>query len=634
MFGTPTPLKHLSLAMIDSDAPIATDLLAAMEVVHLIENRHHETVGEFPGKRYQIIHQKLEHRLKKIRHYFDETIQPSAPTGPVALQALEQAAQQIQQLWQTLSSYEEKIRSAREKIQHHRQLTNSLSRFKRLNIDLSWLSSENPFLTFFIGTVPHSELKELERALSLANTVIDRFYKTAEHDYIFVASEKEHQQDISEILSAASFHQLSIPQELRNHPQQIEAEIQQQIETHQALCDQYNGAIQTLITENHKLICNALTQLNGAAPFAEAASSFSGRGQLVILEGWVAANRAHEIDQQLQSRLKHPYLLTFGNPSAEQMSTVPSLQQHPRLLRPFQQLVNQFGVPRYGEVDPTQLFALSYTLMFGMMFGDVGHGAFIILSGFLLRDKIAGLFTFASFAGASSILFGFLYGSIFGFEHLIAPLWMSPMEDPTRMLLIALIWGIGFLTIAHLLSITNLWVIGKRDAAIWSGHGIAGLLFFFGGIFAAYRYIAQQQFGVLELSALLIPLSLILHYSWNRMAGSLSEKVLITLIEGIDKIINNLSSTLSFLRVAAFSLNHVALAAAVFTLAEMMDPLGHTITLILGNLFIIVLEGGIVAIQCLRLEYYEGFSRFFSGKGERFTPLKMETHAGHPPISG
>ena len=86
-----------------------------------------------------------------------------------------------------------------------------------------------------------------------------------------------------------------------------------------------------------------------------------------------------------------------------------------------------------------------------------------------------------------------------------------------------------------------------------------------------------------------------------------------------------MSGTLSFLRVAAFSLNHIALAAAVFAIAGMLGSVGHGITVVLGNIFIIVLEGAIVAIQCLRLEYYEGFSRFFSGKGRAFEPLKFET---------
>ena len=89
-------------------------------------------------------------------------------------------------------------------------------------------------------------------------------------------------------------------------------------------------------------------------------------------------------------------------------------------------------------------------------------------------------------------------------------------------------------------------------------------------------------------------------------------------------MISNVSGTLSFLRVAAFSLNHIALAAAVFSIAGMMDTTGHWITVVLGNVFIIVLEGAIVAIQVLRLEYYEGFSRFFSGKGKAFEPLKLD----------
>jgi V/A-type H+-transporting ATPase subunit I len=95
-------------------------------------------------------------------------------------------------------------------------------------------------------------------------------------------------------------------------------------------------------------------------------------------------------------------------------------------------------------------------------------------------------------------------------------------------------------------------------------------------------------------------------------------------VEGFETIINYVSNTLSFLRVAAFSLNHVALAIAVFTLADMLGTAGHWITILLGNIFIIVFEGAIVAIQVLRLEYYEGFSRFFSGDGREFRPLVLQ----------
>jgi vacuolar-type H+-ATPase subunit I/STV1 len=68
-----------------------------------------------------------------------------------------------------------------------------------------------------------------------------------------------------------------------------------------------------------------------------------------------------------------------------------------------------------------------------------------------------------------------------------------------------------------------------------------------------------------------------------------------------------------------------ALSIAVLTLAEMMGATGHVITVILGNVFVLVLEGGIVMIQVMRLQYYEGFSRYFSGEGHEFSPLRLRS---------
>jgi len=105
---------------------------------------------------------------------------------------------------------------------------------------------------------------------------------------------------------------------------------------------------------------------------------------------------------------------------------------------------------------------------------------------------------------------------------------------------------------------------------------------------------------------------------------------LIVFIETLDTVIVYLSNTLSFLRVSAFSLNHAALAIAIFTLADMLGAFGTVITLVLGNLFILVLEGGIVMIQVMRLQYYEGFSRYFSGDGHEFAPLRLRRGPAEP----
>ncbi len=628
MFDTPVEMQHISLTMMKDDAPVASIALAQMQVMHLIERKTADNpLSDSPALDYQQVFQHLNNRFKKIAHYLQDLDQKQvAKPRAVSFADLQQANKTVRSLWQEISAHEENMRIAKEKMHTANQLASSLSRFENLNTDLGKLSDTSLFLKIFIGTVPHSELKQLQRALSLANTVIDVFHHADIHDYVTVVTEIGHQQDILEILKSAGFHELTIPPELRSHPDKIKLEIQQQQQENQLVVQQELKAITDFLTRHQHELLQIKDLLALATPYAALANSLSGKGELVYLEGWVPVGNEAAINERLQATMTYPFITDFRSPTDDELPDVPSLQKTNRLLKPFAALVSQFGIPEYREIDPTQLFAFSYTLMFGMMFGDVGHGAVIIVMGFLLRKKIDGLMTFMTLAGLSSIVFGFFYGSLFGYEHIIHPIWMSPMEDPNRILLIALAWGIGFLIVANLLSIYNLLALKQQEQAIYSSRGIVGLAFFLGSIFAGYQFMVNQQLAGLEILAMFLPLSIILYKQWKHLEGNLFERLLVIAIEGLDNVINTLSSTLSFLRIAAFSLNHVALAAAVFTLANMMDSFGHGVAILLGNIFIIVLEGGIVAIQCLRLEYYEGFSRFFSGKGKRFNPLKIESN--------
>jgi V/A-type H+-transporting ATPase subunit I len=318
------------------------------------------------------------------------------------------------------------------------------------------------------------------------------------------------------------------------------------------------------------------------------------------------------------------------DPLPEERRLVPSALHHPRLLRPFFALVKNYGTPRYGEIDPTLLFAVTYVAMFGMMFGDVGQGAVIAAAGIFLRRRLGSFAPFVLALGLSSVAFGFIYGSVFGYEGtIIHPLWMSPLHDPILMLNVALFWGMGFIVLATALTVRNRLVERDYRQALLDSKGLAGLLFYLGMIFALFRGLGliyggiRGEFGLTEQLAVALPLAAVLAYKWSHLHGPLGEKVLVVVIEGFETVMSYVSNTLSFLRVAAFSLNHVALAIAVFTLAGMMDTAGHWITVVLGNVFILVLEGAIVAIQVLRLEYYEGFSRFFSGDGREYRPLTL-----------
>jgi V/A-type H+-transporting ATPase subunit I len=257
------------------------------------------------------------------------------------------------------------------------------------------------------------------------------------------------------------------------------------------------------------------------------------------------------------------------------------------------------------------------------MFGDIGHGAVIAALSALFFRRLGKAAWIGIAAGAMSMLFGLLYGSVFGYEDLIEPVWLSPLHNPVQILTIAVAFGVGFIALTLLVNAYNRLTSGRAGSALFDSGGLAGLAFYIGAVGSIANLAGATSvttpFWVLACAGLLV----VAIFKWAETQAGFGERTLVAAIETLETGTNLFANTLSFIRVAAFSLNHVALALAVFTLASDLDSLGHWATIALGNVVIIILEGGIVAIQALRLMYYEGFSRFFSGDGIPFVPLKL-----------
>ncbi len=630
MLSTPIPMKKVSLYMVDADAQKAAMTLAQMSVIHPLENQDSGQgnctgLEDFPAAPYFSVYHGLNLRFGKIVSFSKQSFEhPVVSTKIVTLQELEDLDEQLKRLWAQVSDLEEQLRRQNEELHAIRQLSSSLQKFEALDLDLSRLRRQGNFLRIVVGTVPTGNFNQLERALSLTHFMIKSFYAGEGIQHVVVFGSSQQHEDVQALLKSADFRALRIPEEFSGSPSELQADMKQQqaqaVETIDELKQQQTGLLQ----ENQPLLSEVHEVLISARPYASLATVLQGRGGLVSLQGWVPANSDQAIRHQLEKDLGFPFHIEFTEPEIDEFDEVPSLLKKSWLLKPFQSLVMNFGMPGYKEVDPSGLFALSYILMFGMMFGDIGHGGVILLASVFLYKRFPPFSIVGALAGLSSIFFGFIYGSIFGYEEIVHALWMSPMHDPVKLLLVAVAWGASFLLIANLLAIRNFLTTGLYQQAFYSGKGMAGFFFYLAALYAGYQVFTNQPFGWLESLLLMAPMVVILQFQWRQSSAGLLERVLVVLIEGLEHIISNVSGTLSFLRVAAFSLNHIALAAAVFSIAAMMDVVGYWLTLVLGNIFIIVLEGAIVAIQCLRLEYYEGFSRFFGGKGKAFEPLKIE----------
>ncbi len=622
----PLAMKHVRLQLLTDELPHASLVLAELGVFSPDPRpKYTEEFPEIPGVRYAELYQQARSRFDKIlRHIPLDSPLKLHDIHEIREEDLIQANQWLRQVWRRCSAHEEETRRLREQERAVRQLQNALANFAHLDIDLSLLQGDKHFLKFLPGTAPRHNIPQLRDALALAGFFLFEFLVEEDHVHVIVAGpQEEGRGEIRSLLDTAGFSALELPPELNDEPERVRDELAGRLAKIRAAWDAEAQSMAAFGASVQAQLEASRRTLAMAEPFVQLETAIRSSGSLSLIRGWAPAREVERLRETLKRRLDQPFVLLARDPEPNERSEVPTALLRNRLLAPFATLIKQYGVPRYGEIDPTVLFGISFIFMFGMMFGDIGHGLLIALAGWHWRGKLYGFAPFVIGNGLSATLFGFLYGSLFGYEGVIHHLWIAPLSDPLYMLSVALAWGVGFLVLISLVNIHNKLVIGLYTDALLGANGVVSLTLYLSLLTGLYRVLEGQGFGIGPALLLIGSIVALLIYKGWELKASMGERIVIAVVETFETLTGYLSNTLSFLRVAAFSLNHVALAIAVFTLAESMGTVGHWTTVVLGNLFILVLEGAIVTIQVLRLEYYEGFSRFFSGDGKEFRPLRL-----------
>jgi V/A-type H+-transporting ATPase subunit I len=326
---------------------------------------------------------------------------------------------------------------------------------------------------------------------------------------------------------------------------------------------------------------------------------------------------------------------------------VPVQLKNPKLFKPFEILTRTYGMPVYKSIDPTPLLGISFLLMFGIMFGDLGHGLVLTAGGAWMAWKAkrqsmkqAGLLIV--YAGLFSCIFGLLFGSFFGLEELLPAIWLKPMESITHLFRFAIYFGIGMITLALGLNIVN--AIRQKDflGAILDKAGLLAMVLYWCGIVTVTRMLAgpvEEKGGVPAVVTVLIAVSLLLLFLREPIMQLLRGRrklfpegvatgVMGGAVEILEILLGFLANTVSFIRVAAFGLAHAGLFMAIFALSDAVhNGMVSALVLFFGNVLIICLEGLVVSIQAVRLEFYEFFSRFFSVGGKAYQPLGDELKA-------
>lgn len=386
---------------------------------------------------------------------------------------------------------------------------------------------------------------------------------------------------------------------------------------------------------------SAIEQLSSSFDIRRLAACTPGESEVFfILCGWMSEKDALAFQNDIKD--DNRIFCLVGNDGHDISKQPPTKLKNPKLFKPFEMYVKMYGLPAYGEMDPTWFVAITYSFIFGAMFGDVGQGLLLFIGGFLLyKFKNITLAGIISCAGFFSTIFGFLFGSIFGFEDIIPALWLRPMNAMmtvpfvgklNTVFIIAIGFGMGIILLCMIFSIINAWRAKDVEKIWFDTNAVAGLVFYASAVVSIVLIVSGKKLpGALVLCIMFIVPLLVIFFKEpltnlvQKKAEIMPKQKGMFIVQGVfemfEVLLSYFSNTLSFVRIGAFAVSHAAMMEVVLMLAGAESGNPSILVIVLGNLFVCGMEGLIVGIQVLRLEYYEIFSRFYKGTGRKFEPF-------------
>ncbi len=422
------------------------------------------------------------------------------------------------------------------------------------------------------------------------------------------------------------------------------------------------GILRGRLERLHQLYENSREKLSGRLLYlsevyriilkiSEVESGLLSSDELVVISGWINFADAESLKSLLGEGSGESFYMHIASVKENRnfRGRIPVLLKNIKIFRPFELLVRMMGTPGNSEVDPTPAAAIAYTVIFGVMFGDLGQGLTIAAAGLFFlrygrrrygeRNSISDFGGIMIWCGLSAAVFGILYGSVFSYENLIPAVLFHPMENMMELFLMAIMAGVIFISAGLVFNVVNGLFSGHYEGALFGTKGCCGLAVYLSVVYFVMRYITGGEFlGAAMIAAVFIPpsvlfllrgpLGYIFFHGETLFPQGLFEYIVESMVEIIEMFSGFLGNTISYIRAGAFALSHAGLSIAVFTLAEIIDPsmknIGAIAAIVTGNIFIILLEGLVCSIQSMRLEYYEFFGKFFKGDGTAFAPFSFK----------
>mgnify|MGYP003337326590 FL=1 len=550
----------------------------------------------------------------------------------------------MQNLKHQLNEEIQRIKALEKDISEYQDTLIQVNHLKALDLPLDDLFAAE-YVTFRFGRLPNDSVPKLRFFQSKA-FVFQSFETDNNYAWCMYYTTDEFKREVDNIFSSLFFERIFIPDFVHGRPLEAIENLEAKIKTAQLEIQSYHQEMDEIAgTCTNKLSCikGELLYLNR---LFEAKKYVVGLGDKISISLFVEDHHAPDVKSFFEAI--DDVEVEINDADTDKRIQPPTKLKNGWFAKPFGLFVEMYGLPSYHDIDPTPFVAWSYAILFGLMFGDLGQGIVLALLGYLLYKKKGSILgAIGVRIGITSAIFGFLYGSLFGNEEILIPVFQNvfglidkPIHvmdaDFTMTLLISAIGiGVFLIVVAMLLSIYIKFKKKNYVDMFMSHNGVAGLIlytYFLTALALSMGFQINILTPVFTLPFIGIPLVLILMKE-SVERKSHGEKMFPNgfggfFVEGFfelfEILLSYVTNTMSFLRVGGFILSHAGMMLVVMSLMEMVGGTGSIFVLIFGNIFVMALEGMIVGIQVLRLQFYELFSRYYQGDGIAFTPLQIK----------
>jgi len=579
------------------------------------------------------------HQLEEIETEFKLTVEPMLVSKMDY--SVSEMQEYLSQSYDSLKKYVDEVKRIEEQIRLHQEALIQVRSLESLDLSFDDLFACE-YLNTRLGKMPIDNVEKLKYYRS--RPFIFRQFR-ADNDYVWCMyiTSQEYEREVDNIFTSLYFNRIWIPEFVHGSPATAVRDLEKQIEAYQQQIVDIKENIRHLSEDYHERLSVIKGELFYLNRIIEARKFVVMMGNRFSIEGFC------EIDDV--DRLKKYYNgiddieITVRSGRSDKRIQPPTILKNGWFSKPFEIFVSMYGLPKYGEVDPTPFVAFTYTLLFGIMFGDLGQGLLLSLIGWAAwKFKKMKLGAIGMRIGIASAFFGLMYGSVFGNEELLTPFFTNVLGLPGKpihvmdgdftMTLLIFAIGIGVLLIIMSM-LLNIYSLARKKHYVEmaaSHNGFAGLIFYVFVLSAVAIPMVIPTLNLLniwtEIFLIGVPLiTMFLKEPLERLAHG--HKMFPTgfggyfaegFFELFEILLSFVTNTMSYLRVGGFVLSHAGMMLVVMSLMEMVGSSGWLV-FILGNLFVMALEGLIVGIQVLRLEFYEMFSRYYTGDGIEFVSI-------------